>query len=164
MHGHRAALSRLVSLSAHIGLALMLALGHSGSAQAKEIVFPVPRMTIYPGEIITEAMVVEKEFRASDYEGPGYIPGIEGLVGKVARSTLLPDRPVAINGVREPFIIQQGQPAVVIFQSGGLVISSTAVPLQAGAVGDMIALRNVDSGTTIRGVVSADGTVRVGMP
>ena len=66
--------------------------------------------------------------------------------------------------MREPHAVKQGQPAVVIFQSGGLVISATAMPLQAGAVGEVISLRNIESGTTIRGVVHADGTVRVGGP
>ena len=53
---------------------------------------------------------------------------------------------------------------VVIFKSGALIISATAVPLQPGSVGEMISLRNTDSGTTIRGIVQADGTVRVGLP
>jgi flagella basal body P-ring formation protein FlgA len=60
--------------------------------------------------------------------------------------------------------VQQGQPAVVIFQSGGLIISGTAVALQAGSIGDVIGLRNTDSGTTIRGKVQPDGSVRVGVP
>ena len=51
----------------------------------------------------------------------------------------------------------------MVFKSGPLVISGTAMPLQAGSVGETIALRNVDAGTTIRGVVQSDGTVRVGM-
>jgi flagella basal body P-ring formation protein FlgA len=58
----------------------------------------------------------------------------------------------------------QGQPAVVVFRSGALMISSVAVPLQNGSSGEVISLRNTDSGTTIRGIVQADGTVRVGQP
>jgi flagella basal body P-ring formation protein FlgA len=86
------------------------------------------------------------------------------LVGKVSRQTLLPNQPVPASSMRDPFAVQQGQPAVVYFQAGALVISATAVPLQAGSAGQVISLRNNDSGTTIRGVVQADGTVRVGMP
>jgi flagella basal body P-ring formation protein FlgA len=86
------------------------------------------------------------------------------LVGKVSRPTLLPNVPIAATAVREPFAIKQGRPAVVYFQSGGLIISSTAVPLQTGAAGELISLRKSDSGTNIRGVVQPDGTVRVGMP
>ena len=50
------------------------------------------------------------------------------------------------------------------FNPAQLTISATAVSLQPGAIGDIISLRNNDSGTTIRGVMQADGTVRVGLP
>jgi flagellar basal body P-ring formation protein FlgA len=36
--------------------------------------------------------------------------------------------------------------------------------LQAGGVGDVLSLRNTDSGTVIKGVVEADGTIRVAGP
>jgi len=133
------------------------------AAHAGENVLPVPRVTIYPGDTLVDAMLTDQIFRGRDYEGPGYARR-EELVGKVARQTLLPGRPVAAPAVREPFAVKQGQPAVVYFKSGGLIISATAVPLQAGAAGELISLRNTDSGTTIRGIVQPDGTVRVGMP
>lgn len=149
-----------------LGAALLAALLLLPSAPglAAEVVLPVPRITIYPGSVISEALLLERTFRGPDYERPVFAKTTEALVGKVARQTLLPNQPVPITGIREPFAVQQGQPAVVIFQAGGLIISATAIPLQAGAAGEVISLRNTDSGTTIRGVVQADGTVRVGLP
>lgn len=147
-----------------LGLALVAALLPATAAWARDVVLPVPRVTIYPGEVITEGMLVERSFRGRDYDKPGLAETRDALVGKVARSTLLPNVPVSSGGIREPFTVQQGQPAVVVFTAGGLVISATAVPLQAGSAGDIISLRNQDSGTTIRGRVHADGTVRVGTP
>jgi flagella basal body P-ring formation protein FlgA len=144
--------------------ALLLALLPVSAALAREVVLPVPRMVIYPGNVITDDMLTERVFRGAEFEGPGVIAAREALVGQVARTTLLPNQPVTPSGVRSPFAVQQGQPAVVVFQSGGLVISGTAVALQAGSVGDVIGLRNTDSGTTIRGKVQPDGSVRVGMP
>ncbi len=133
-------------------------------AAALDLVLPVPRATVYPGNVITEDMLVDRAFRGSDYTGPGYVATRESIVGKVARQTLLPNTPIALGGIRDPFTVQQGQPTVVIFQSGGLVISGTATSLQSGSAGQVISLRNVDSGMTIRGIVQPNGTVRVGMP
>lgn len=144
--------------------ALLLALLSASAALAGEVLLPVPRVTIYPGDVISDAMLVERTFRGAEYEGPGVIAAREALVGKVARTTLLPKTPISTNGVRSPFAVQQGQPAVVVFQAGGLLISGTAVALQAGSIGDVIGLRNTDSGTTIRGKVQGDGSVRVGGP
>ncbi|WP_083567435.1 flagellar basal body P-ring formation chaperone FlgA [Hyphomicrobium sp. CS1GBMeth3] len=154
------------AFSTHVGLCLALfgmALAASVMpALARDIVLPVPRVTIYPGNVITEEMLVDKAFRGNASSVQGIATTREMLVGKVARGTLLPNAPVPAGGVREAHAVQQGQPAVVIFQAGGLLISATAVSLQAGSAGDVISLRNTDSGTTIRGVVQADGTVRVG--
>lgn len=131
---------------------------------ADERVLPVPRVTIYPGDVITEEMLSDRSFFGAEYDGAGYAATRDQLIGRVARQTLLPHLPIAGTGVRDPHAVLQGQPAVVIFKSGPLTISSTALPLQAGAAGEVISLRNTDSGTTIRGVVQADGTVRVGLP
>ncbi|TIO47611.1 MAG: flagella basal body P-ring formation protein FlgA, partial [Mesorhizobium sp.] len=45
---------------------------------------------------------------------------------------------------------------------GALTISAAGVTLQPGAAGDLIKIRNVDSGKIISGTVMADGTIRVG--
>lgn len=150
--------------SAVLGV-LVAAAAPAAVAAPREIVLPVPRVTVYPGTVITEDMLGTRAFRADkDYEQQGYARSSTALVGKVARKTLVANLPVAMAVLREPFSVVQGQPAVVVFRSGGLVISGTALPLQNGAPGEVISLRNTDSGSTIRGVVQPDGTVQVGMP
>ena len=129
---------------------------------AARVMVPVPRVTIYPNTIIADDMLEDMDIGSAGHAQA--FATREALIGKVARQTLLPNAPVLASAVREPFAIKQGQPAVAVFQAGGLVISATAVPLESGSVGDAISLRNPDSGTTIRGVVQADGTVRVGLP
>jgi flagella basal body P-ring formation protein FlgA len=88
----------------------------------------------------------------------------EALIGKVARRTLIAGKPVPLTYVRDREVVQKGKPVRVVFTSGGLTISGMAVPLQAGGVGDVLSLRNTDSGTVIKGVVEADGTIRVAGP
>ncbi len=50
----------------------------------------------------------------------------------------------------------------VLFSGNGLVITATAVTLEPGSAGDVIKVRNTDSGRVFSGIVMADGTVRVG--
>ena len=54
--------------------------------------------------------------------------------------------------------------AMVVFETSGLTITTNAMALQNGGIGDVVTLRNVDSGTIIKGTVAADGTVRLGTP
>ncbi len=91
-------------------------------------------------------MLVDRAFRSQDFDGPGFVSAREQLVGKVARQTLVPNQPIAANAMREPHAVKQGQPAVVVFQSAVSLFSATAMPLQAGAVGEVISLRNMEAG------------------
>jgi flagella basal body P-ring formation protein FlgA len=49
----------------------------------------------------------------------------------------------------------------IVFQEGGLVITTYAAALQNGRVGDLVRVRNLDSGVTVSGTVLPDGSVRV---
>ena len=63
---------------------------------------PVPVVTIYPGDVIRDGMLTERELPA-DFAGRSIaILDRSALVGKTARRTLLPGLPVSTNAVGEP--------------------------------------------------------------
>jgi flagella basal body P-ring formation protein FlgA len=125
--------------------------------------YPVPRTTIYPGDAITRDVLEPRSFRFRKGVVVPYVKSAKELVGMVARRTLLPGKPIARNSLRERDVIQRGQTAHIIFQAGSLTISGYAKAMEPGSVGDIIALRNVDSGTVIRGQVRADGSIQLGV-
>ena len=141
--------------------AVLLALaGMALPAAAQETVL-IPTRTIYPGETITADLLQEVPLRRQLRNPGGVERDWRALDGKVARRTLLPGRMIPTGSVRDAWIVEPGKPVQVIYVQGGLQIALSAVALQAGAAGDMVRLRNVDSGTVFSGVVMADGTVRV---
>jgi flagellar basal body P-ring formation protein FlgA len=125
-------------------------------------VLPVPSVTIYPGDVIKQNWIVERDFGSGGPMRGAAIDTPMGLIGKVARHTLLPGLPIATNAVSEPRRIVDGQKVRLIFEQDGLIIETYAAALQAGGAGDVISVRNIDSGTTVSGTVQTDGTVRVG--
>lgn len=130
-------------------------------ASAQDMVV-VPLRVIYPGETISVDALNEVPLRRSP-NGLGSIARhLEELDGKVARRTLLPGRLVSLASVREPYLVERGSVVTVTFVQDNLMISLQAIPLQSGAAGDFIKLRNIDSGAVITGVVMGDGTVRIG--
>jgi flagella basal body P-ring formation protein FlgA len=151
-----------------IGLAPLLAAatlcigGHP--ADAAQVQLPVPRVTIYPGQVIEKAMLVDRAFRTNGDEPVQAIPSTDGLVGKIAKQTLLPGKPVYEDALREPHAVTQGQAATLIFQSGALTITASTIALQSGGTGDVVSVRNPDSGRVIKGTVGADGAVHVSDP
>ncbi|BBU61654.1 hypothetical protein MSC49_15890 [Methylosinus sp. C49] len=128
---------------------------------AEERMLPVPLGVIYPGDVIRESMLGERAF--------GFGGGVDGsvaetkgaLIGKVARRTLLPDRPVPTIAVDAPKVVTINASVKIVFDEGGMVIVAYGSALQAGSVGDLIRVRNQDSGLVVTGRVQADGSIRV---
>lgn len=134
------------------------------SARAAGVQVPVPRITIYPGQVIEEGMLIDRVFRSSTADEMLAATSSDALVGKVARQTLLPGRPIAPNAIREQYLVNQGKSAQIVFRDGALTITASGLALQSGGKGDVISVRNIDSGRTVRGTVEADGSVNVGDP
>lgn len=152
--------SRLGFRPARFAAAAMLCFLGAFPALAEKVQLPVPRVTIYPGQVIDRGMLVERVF----IDPLGAIHSSDMLVGKVARQTLLPGRPISTEAIREPHAVTQGQAAMIIFQSGALTITGSAMALESGAPGDVVSVRNMDSGRIIKGTIGSDGAVHVGDP
>jgi flagellar basal body P-ring formation protein FlgA len=146
-----------------IGLAAST-LAAAAPAQATNLDLPVPRVTIYPNETISAEQLTERAFVAHTVTRSSVFVETQALVGKVAKRTLLPGQPVPVNAIRDPYLVTQGKPSLVVLENGVLTITMQAIPLQNGGAGDIVALRNPDSGIVIHGTVERDGTVRLVAP
>src|SRR5690625_824179 len=142
-------------------LAAVMISGFSASALAAGLILPVPVMTIYPGEIIDSSMVEERALRASGVGRHIVVQDRAGLIGKTARRTLLPGQPVPANAIETPPLVARGASVAIVFQEGGLIIRAQATSLEAGSPGDIIRVRNLDSGIMVNATVQTDGSVRV---
>jgi len=144
--------------------AALLVLAAPLSARAATVDLPVPRVTLYPGDIIASEHLTPRAFIAHTVSHATIFSERAPLIGKVVRQTLRAGYPVPINAVREPFLVNAGKASLVVLESGGLSISMHAVALDNGSAGDLVKLRNPDSGVIIQGTVDQSGTVRLGVP
>ncbi len=147
-----------------IVIALAMTLAGAGLAVASNIDLPVPRVTIYPGDTISSDQITDRAFLAHSVNRSSVFDDRQALVGKVARRTLLPGQPVQVNAIRDPYLVNQGKSSLVVFENAGLTISTQAIALDNGGAGDVVKLRNPDSGVVIQGTVDRDGTVRLVAP
>lgn len=131
------------------------------SALARQPV-PVPRVVIYPGDAIAESHLEDRDVGASGQIAATHHTARGTLVGRIARRTLLPGQPIPLGAVKEADLVRAGKPVTIVFTTGALTITGRGVAMQAGASGDLVSVQNLDSGTVVRGLVGADGTVRVG--
>lgn len=152
-------LTAVAALSAAICFALVTP---AGAASIVKLEMPVPTVTIYPGDPITQDLITMRRMRIRSRAVPSYHRSPRPIVGKVARRTLIAGRPIPVNSLRAPHLITEGDHVRVHFNVGGLSITGVGLALQSGRKGQMIGLRNLDSGITVRGRVVAAGIVSVG--
>ncbi len=120
---------------------------------------PVAAVTIYPGDVIREQMLTDGDVADG---GSVFASNHNMLVGKVAKRTLLPGSPIPINAVGVPRLVSIGSMVRLVYEEGGLQISTYASALQNGAAGDIISVRNLESGVTLSGIIESDGSIHVG--
>jgi flagellar basal body P-ring formation protein FlgA len=127
---------------------------------AQEALVPTPKAVIYPGDIILDEMLVDVPNVARDGSGP-FVTSRSLIVGKAARLTLLPGHAIPFSGVSNRKLVSNGAEVKLVFSEGDLVIMTTGSALQDGSIGDIVRVRNDDSGVTVSGAVQPDGSVQV---
>lgn len=134
------------------------------AARAGVVSLPVPRVTVYPGDLMTPGLLRMRRFRERAVTSMPVARRTEDIVGRVAKRTLLRGKLIALHALREPHVVEKGQLVRVIFTAAGLSITARATSLRSGGIGDVVPARNVDSGKIVSGIVSPDGTLRVTTP
>ena len=127
---------------------------------AQETAIPTPKAVIYPGDLILDEMLIDDPNAARDGLGP-FVNSRSLIVGRVARLTLLPGHAIPFSGVSNRKLVSNGAEVKLVFSEDGLVIMTTGSALQDGSIGDIVRVRNDDSGVTVSGAVQPDGSVRV---
>lgn len=122
----------------------------------------VPTRVIYPGQTVEAGALKRVVLKRPPRGVSSVVRTVEEIAAQVARRTLLPGRLIPRGSVRKPYLVETGSPVTAVYKKGGLSISTVAVPLESGAAGDVVKLRNMDSGAVFSGIVLGDGTVRVG--
>jgi flagellar basal body P-ring formation protein FlgA len=145
-------------------LAAWACMSSARTAGAQELELPVPRAVIYPGDVVSDELLAARAFIAHTVVRSTIYEAREALIGKVARRTLLPGQPIPFSAIRDPYLVTQGKTVMVVFEHGGLTITTNALALQNGGLGDVVSLRNLDSGAIIKGTVASNGSIQLDAP
>jgi len=146
-----------------LALGVLMFVGFGGAASADDAVRTVfvPNNVIYPGDVISADALVERKVRVSSENPAVFGENPKDLIGKMARRTLLRNEYVPRSAVRDRDAVLQGRPYKVIYNSESLSIVGEGIAQKAGAVGDVIPVRNPASGVMFKARVQADQTLTV---
>lgn len=137
-------------------------LAPAAPACAGQQLIPVPGAVIYAGESMEEAALVEKMFNVPDSAASNFVLDRRQLKGLFAKRALLPGKPIALNHLKPREAVLQGAPTQAVYSNNGVTITTLLIPLQAGAVGDIIDARNPQAGTIVKARIAEDGSLHVG--
>ena len=131
-------------------LAVRLSWSQPGIVAAR----PLERGTILaPGDIALQTVRVLRS--------QGLASAPEEVLGRELQKSLSAGEPVPLNILSVPPILKRGEPVLIVFRRNGFLIEVRGEALDGGAAGDLVRVRNLQSRTVIRGVITGPGRVEV---
>ena len=91
----------------------------------------------------------------------GGIDQIDLVIGKEARVALYAGRPIRPGDIGPPAVIERNQIVMLVYQRGGVLISTDGRALERAATGDLIRVMNLSSRTTVTAQIDETGTAFV---
>lgn len=124
-----------------------------------------------PSTAPAEQIVAARAIRAQEIIGADDLavrPGTDGsgvkledLVGREARLSLYPGRPVRAEDVGPPTVIDRNQIVPLVYHRGGLRITAEGRSLSRAGAGDTARAMNLSSRVTVSGRVIPSGEILV---
>lgn len=114
--------------------------------------------------IRSQAILGPGDVQVIQGDAPGAYISLDEVVGQEARVVLYAGRPIRIEDLGPPALVDRNQIVTIYYIAGPLVIAAEARSLSRGGVGDAIRLMNLSSRNTVTGIIRADGTVTVSPP
>jgi flagella basal body P-ring formation protein FlgA len=142
-------------------LPIVVAIAGWSAAEAAELgVAVVPRTIIYPGQEINSAQIEVVPVTNPNLTD-GYARDVAEVEGMITSRTLIAGRTIMLTALHKPYTVRRGDKTTLVFDNGTLRITAAGTPLADANVGELISVRNTDTGVIINGTVMADGTILV---
>lgn len=120
----------------------------------------VPLRTIARGETLKSSDVTV-ERRPRDAQFNDVLGEMKAAIGKVAKRTLMAGSVLRSGDVQREEVVGRGDIVTILYEARGIAISMRGRASEAGAVGDSIAVTNIQSKRVLQGTVTGPGRVNV---
>lgn len=92
-----------------------------------------------------------------DLDTPGGVQTTEAAIGLEARVALYAGRPIRQGDIGPPAVVERNQIVTLIYDRGGIVISTEGRALDRAGPGDLIRVMNLTSRTSVNARISPEG-------
>ncbi len=112
--------------------------------------------------IRAKSLVASEDLTLVNADLPGALSDPDLAIGLEARVAIYAGKPVRPGDLGPPTLVERNQLVTLIYQAGGLAISTEGRALARGSDGDAIRVMNLGSRNTVTGRIGPDGAVYVG--
>ena len=112
--------------------------------------------------IRAKSIIGPSDLEILDHDAPGAYTDIDDLVGMEARVTLYTGRPIKVDQVGPPALIERNQLVRMNFSRGPLNITTDGRALDRAGIGERVRVMNLTSRQIVSGLVGEDGSIEVG--
>lgn len=112
--------------------------------------------------IKAQSVVTAEDLNAVDAVIDGAVSDAALVIGQEARVTIYAGRPIRPADFGPAALVDRNQIVSLVYEAGGLQIVTEGRALGRGGTGDVIRAMNLSSRTTVSGIVTETGVVRVG--
>ena len=121
---------------------------------------PVLKNTLRSGDVIGSLDIDYVEL-AQHKIATGTILEEKDLVNMTPRRVLVSGKPVALNDLERPKMVERGDAVTLVFDNGPMQLTVKGKSLQSGAIGDTIRVSNLDSNKNLQGTITAHREVTI---
>jgi flagellar basal body P-ring formation protein FlgA len=130
-------------------------------------------LVVFPSAAFTESYValrtipaktvlVVADMTAVEAEIAGAVSDPAAVLGLEARVTVFAGRPILAADFVAPALVNRNQVVPLIYAQGNLTIVAEGRSLDRAGLGEMVRAMNLASRTTVSGIVTESGAIRVG--
>jgi flagella basal body P-ring formation protein FlgA len=121
---------------------------------------PVLKNRVSPGDTIARSDIEWVQVPAGRYGG-GYIDKVNELVGQSPRRPLRTGEPIRSSDIGRPEVVSKNGLVTMIAQVPGMVLTTTGRAIDAGGVGDVIQVMNLQSKKKVQATITGPDQVSV---
>lgn len=130
------------------------------SGRYQEMVeIPVLRLAVNANDVIKESDVATMDYPLSRTRKDMVLDKTT-LIGKSPRRVISANRPIREEEIAPPKVVRKDEMVRIRYASGPLIIETNGQALDAGSVGDIVRVRNIDTKKLVQAKVEDKGMVR----
>ena len=86
---------------------------------------------------------------------------LDQAIGMAARTTLRSGQALRMDDLVKPQIVQRNETVTITYQVPGIMLTARGKAVEAGALGDVVGVLNIQSNRTVQATVTGPGRVSI---